>query len=292
MKSMTGFGKADFLNENVSIHTEIKSVNNRYLDIQFNLPLDLKPIEHELRQIVKNSLKRGRIDCYIKIRRYDNEKRKINLNRQLIEQFIHDVDDLNALYDIKADVKLDHLLRIPDIFEYENGSGDLPDWLKDASVSAIGEALEKLELLRVREGERLQKEFENELEQFKLYLKKIEAVAQEVNKSLYEKCRENMLTYLEEVNVDENRIIQEAAYASERSDISEELARLRSHSDAFEKALKQSGPLGKRLDFLLQEMNREVNTLNAKTASLEINKTGVELKLIIEKLREQAQNIE
>lgn len=293
MKSMTGYGKAAFVDERASVKIELKATNSRYLDLQFNIPSELRALEPVLRQKIAETIKRGRVDCYIYLEKHYEGSKNITINKNLLEQLLTGLNDLPDNKLIKKEIRLDSLLAMPGIVEMESEAEDIPKWLIDILDSTLDKTVSEIEAMRISEGKRLKEIVSKIVKIIAENVSNIKSQTDIVNEGLTEKYRARLKKYSNEVEMDENRLAIEAAIAAERSDISEEVARLESHITEIQSCISLNNePIGKRLDFLLQEMSRESNTLNAKTAGMQVNLLGVEMKLEIEKLREQAQNIE
>ena len=293
MKSMTGYGKAEYIDEKCRVKVELKSTNSRYLDLQFNINGGLRALEIGLRQKIANVIKRGRIDCYIYLEKYYTGEKKIKVNTDLLEQLLGQLKNIKDDSVINREMRLDMLLALPGIVESGNEIEDLPEWLIEAIHKTVLKAISEIEKMRISEGARLKETIAKNISFIERNIELIKNELHVVNEELFEKYRVRLKRYAAEAEMDESRLSTEAAIAAERADVSEEIARLESHIREIKSALNaENEPNGKRLDFLSQEMSREINTLNAKTAGMKVNLLGVETKLEIEKLREQAQNIE
>lgn len=293
MKSMTGYGKAEHIDEKCRVKVELKSTNSRYLDLQFNINGGLRALEIGLRQKIADVIKRGRIDCYIYLEKYYTGEKKVKVNTDLLEQLLGQLKNIKDDSVINREMRLDMLLVLPGIVESGNEIEDLPEWLIEAIHKTVLKAISEIEKMRISEGARLKETIAKNISFIERNIELIKNELHIVNEELFEKYRVRLKRYAAEAEMDENRLATEAAIAAERADVSEEIARLESHIREIKSALNaENEPNGKRLDFLSQEMSREINTLNAKTAGMKVNILGVETKLEIEKLREQAQNIE
>lgn len=292
MKSMTGFGRAERSDVKLDVSIEIKTVNNRNIDLHINYPTELRPLDPVMRNIVRQKVRRGRVDCYISYKTHGEDLSVLSVNRNILKQFFDELEELKVDFNFKSDVTLDHILRIPDVVRLDISSGDLPEWLVNSIEETLKEALDSLDKMRAREGAETAKLLSKYILNIENNLKEIKEKQDVVQKQLYEKYKANIEGYLAEAGVDDAKVAQEAAIASEKADISEEVDRLDSHIKGFKLAVKEKGSIGKKLDFILQEMSRETNTMNAKTAGINVNRLGIEIKLDVEKLREQVQNIE
>jgi uncharacterized protein (TIGR00255 family) len=293
MKSMTGYGKTELIDEKSRVKVEIKSINSRYLDLQFNIPSDLRSLESSLRNKIATVIKRGRVDCYIYLERFYEGSKKLKINKDLVNQLIGELKDIQNQNSINREFRIDRIISLPGIVEIESDVQEMPQWLLDSLDAALSRSLAEVDKMRSAEGSRLKETLVRSIDSVAGIVEKIKAESESVNEGLIEKYRVRLRKFAKEVEMDENRLSMEAAISAERADISEEIVRLESHVKEISSCLNiENEAAGKRLDFLLQEMSREANTLNAKTAGIQINLLGVEMKLEIEKMREQVQNIE
>jgi uncharacterized protein (TIGR00255 family) len=292
MKSMTGFGRGAAKGEDFKVAVEIKTVNNRYLDIHARLSQELAPLEMNIRKRVGARLSRGRVDLNISFERTGATSYEIN--RPLIAGYVNALRDIQNEFDLAGDVDINTLTRLP------GALAPARDGLDEVSIAgierAIDTALDDLERMRQSEGASL-------AEAMRVRVAKIEAevpIIENAAAGLVDSYRQRLQKRVGEIigrggqtiEVDAGRLAQEVAYLADRSDISEELARLRSHLEQFRASLDSEGEVGKRLDFLLQELNREANTVLSKSTEVSIKDAGLAIKAEVEKLREQVQNVE
>lgn len=294
MKSMTGFGKATTENEYYQLDVEIKSVNQRFLDLQFRLPKEANPYELVMRQIIKETLQRGRVEIYINMKYTAVNNKEVVVHWSLIDQLMNQLQtEASKRYpDTKLDVsrQLAQLLNNPDYVEVIEKRAEEP-LLESLLIEAVTTAIGRLDDSRRQEGEKIR-------QVLAVYATKcrtlVEILASFV--SVYEQeYRQRLETKLSEwvgEQIEESRLLTEVAILIEKGDIHEELDRLTIHLDKLEELLVQEVPVGRELDFLIQEMNREVNTIGSKSSPIEIKNNVVQLKTILEKIREQIQNIE
>jgi len=292
MKSMTGYGKADHRDERINLSVEIVSVNSKYLDMNLNIPQEIRPLEPRVREIIRDRVKRGRIECNVNAQLEYEDAGRLSINKNLVSQFMNEVEGIKREFGIEDDVKIDNILQIPDVVDFERELTELPDWLEKIVISTLKEALDKVDKMRVKEGEQLKECLSDNVNSIQKTVLKIREEQDDVQQALQSAYRERVELLAGDIEIDGDRLAQEVVMLVEKSDITEELDRLDVHIKEFKNALDMEGCVGRRLDFLLQEMNREINTLNSKTSGLEVNKYGLETKLTIDKLREQVQNIE
>jgi uncharacterized protein (TIGR00255 family) len=293
MKSMTGFGRGTAQGDGFSAAVDLKTVNNRFLDIHLRTSTDLTAVEAAVRKRIGERLSRGRVDVNISVER--TSEVSYELNRPLIAGFIQVMREMQREYGLAGEPDVNVLARLPGAMQVSR-SGVSEEMLRGVE-QALNQALDELEAMRVREGAALAVEMSSRLDEIERHLPTIEALSGEqvdayrarVNRRISELLARDGL---EIVQLDQGRLAQEVAYLADRSDISEEVARLRSHVAQFRAALAEEGDTGKRLDFLLQEFNREANTVLSKSTDLAIKDAALGIKAAVEKLREQVQNVE
>lgn len=290
---MTGFGRATVTGEDFKVAVDIKTVNNRYLDIHLRLNQELSPLEMNIRKLISSRLSRGRVDLNINFER--GAAATYEVNRPLVAGYIHVLREIQSEFNLAGDVDINTLSRLPGaLTTARNG-------LDEASAAgverAVSDALADLERMRASEGATLADEMRGRISKIEAEVPLIESAAA----SLVDAYRQRLQKRIGElvsrgggspIELDAGRLAQEVAYLADRSDISEELVRLRSHLDQFRAAIDAEGEVGKRLDFLLQELNREANTVLSKSTEVAIKDSGLVIKAEVEKLREQVQNVE
>lgn len=292
MKSMTGFGRGAVSGENFDVSVEIKTVNNRYLDLNLRLSNELQNLESNLKRLISSRLSRGRIDVFVNYERTNDVV--YELNRPLISGYIAALKQMQEEYDLAGEPDMNYIARLPNALQTK--AEDLSQAFIDGIEEACSTALAELEKMREIEGEALKKELEHRLASIENHLPTIETetetVADEYRQRLQKRI-ENLLAKSDsQIELDQARLAQEVAYLSDRSDISEEITRLKSHIEQFRKIMNENKEVGKRLDFLTQELNREANTIASKTNNLTVKEAALAIKSEIEKIREQVQNIE
>ena len=291
LKSMTGYGRAESSKGTLEFSVEVRSGNNRYRDIILRLPQGLQPSEDRIRSIVSSRIKRGRIEASIQMKDNENRGLKLELNRPLVRAYASIFNELNEELGCKQPIDLSFFSQLKDAIVLKQESVDLeriwPD-LKDV----IEEALLSLETMRVDEGKALEKDFSLRLNRIKGRIEEIRNRAKVTVEEYRDKLRQRIKKLIEDFDIIEDRLIQEVAFIADRSDITEELIRVESHLDQFRVYMSQDDVIGRRLDFLVQEINREVNTMAAKAADSSVSQLVVEIKAELERLREQIQNVE
>lgn len=291
ISSMTGYGKGEASGEGLAIHIELRSVNHRYSDISIKAPRFLMPFENELRKIIGKSLKRGKIDLFIQADFSGGLGQQPVLNKQLAEAYRDVFNDLNVHCGLSNDIPLNLIASQKDVVTVQE---QLPD--EEAAIKLIREAvqsgLEKIVLMRQAEGKAMQEDMATRMSDLKDYVATVEKRAPLVVQEWQQKLKDRLARLPDDVSFDPQRVAQEVAVFADRSDISEEVTRFRSHIDQFEQLFTSDEPVGRKMDFLSQELNREANTMGSKANDAELARTVVEIKAELEKIREQVQNIE
>jgi uncharacterized protein (TIGR00255 family) len=298
--SMTGFAQARVEREGSSVRINLRSVNHRFLDLHLRMPDGFEVFESRIRQAIRNRLRRGHVD--VNIYYEPGGTGTVEVNHDLVESYMKAVEKLREEFGVKSEPDLVALFRLPGVVAAPGAASDLQseetqERLGGQVEACLEEALNKLEVMRRSEGQSLTAEMQGLLGQIAARTAEIEKLTERVRPAIARRLEERLAEVLKGVQLDPIRLAQEAALLAERSDVSEELARLRSHVEQFGKLLAGAGEAGKKLDFLLQEMQREANTLLSKTPGVEseglaITGLALEVKSDIEKLREQAQNVE
>lgn len=290
---MTGFGRGSATGDNFNISVDMKTVNNRFLDVHIRADNQLAAIEAIVRRRIGERLSRGRVDCDITLDR--TMEVTYQVNRPLIAGFIEAMRAIQREFALTGEPDVNLLARLPGAMQPLRE--DLSEAMTQGVEQAITEALTELDRMRTEEGAALAAEMRARLDQIEELMPVIEAVTEgqlDAYRARLQKRISELLMRdnLESIELDQGRLAQEVAYLADRSDISEELARLRSHVAQFRAGLDGEGEVGKRLDFLLQELNREANTVLSKSTDLIIKEAALAIKAEIEKLREQVQNVE
>ena len=289
--SMTGFGRGEFTENDRKMIVEMKSVNHRYCDVNVRLPRKLNFLENDIKAFVKKKLSRGKVDIFITYE--DNAKKQENLkfNEDLAREYLSYFDLMAEKFDIVNDIAVSHISRYPDVFVIEE-QGDDDDLLWQVLQKALNLAVEKMMTTRATEGELLKKDIYGKLAIMTKALIEIEKNSPLVVNEYKEKLNTRITELMNNVAIDEERLAVEVAIFADKCCIDEEIVRLRSHIEHMTSTLALNQPIGRKLDFLTQEMNREANTILSKANNILISNDALELKTEIEKIREQIQNIE
>ena len=291
IKSMTGYGRVEGVFENKKVLAEIKSVNHRYADFNIRTPRYYGFMEEKVRKYVSDFVSRGKIDVYLSMESYNDADKQITVNLPLAASYIDALNKLKDEFDLAGDASVSIVSRYGDIFSAERKQEDT-DALWNIALQALKPAVEQFVAMREREGERLFADIRNRAE---VMLELIRVIEERSPKSVaeYRQRLENRLReVLENTSIDEGRMLTEAAIFADKVAVAEETVRFRSHFTELDKILSLPEPSGKKLDFLIQEINREINTIGSKCSDLEISRIVVDLKAELEKMREQVQNVE
>ena len=290
VKSMTGFGRAEIADGNRKCTVEIKSVNHRYLDLNIKMPKKLNFFEAAIRNVLKEYIQRGKVDVFITYEDLTEQNVSIKYNKEVASEYLKYLRQMSEEFGLDDDIRVSTLSRYPEVFSMEDVDIDEEE-LWNMLEKAIRKAAEGFVETRIKEGENLRDDMISKLDGMLKHVdfiaERSPAIVQEYKQRLEEKVKE-----LLDSNVDEARILTEVTIFADKSCVDEELVRLRSHIETTKDTLMQGGSVGRKLDFIGQEMNREANTTLSKSNDLEISNVAIELKTEIEKIREQIQNIE
>ena len=296
MKSMTGFAAAHITEHGWSLRITIRSVNHRFLDLHLRMPDGFEPVEPRIRKMVRERVRRGHLDVALNYE--PGGKAAVGINEEVATAYLDAVKQLKKKFRVKGEPDLAAILRLPGVIGAAGGAAERDMAKLEESVArCLADALDKLDRMREQEANHLREEMEARLRRIAALAGEVNEKAERARPAYAERLRLRLEELLKEASLDPTRLAQEAAIAAEKSDVTEELARLASHVQQFQQLLAGAPDVGKKLDFLLQEMQREANTLLSKTPGndgdgLEITRLGIEIKSEIEKLREQVQNIE
>ena len=290
IKSMTGFGRGKYENEGRTYVVEIKSVNHKYSDISVRLPRFLNSIEDKIRKRVLEVISRGKIDVFITFEDYSNKSSNIRINKELAKEYIKELKELSDETGVKYDINVMDISKLPEILKIEEDDNE--DIISKEIMIALDEALEKFINMRETEGKKLAEDIEKRIYFVEEKVKEISELSSTLVEDYISKLETRINEILKTTVVDEARLAQEIVIFADKSSIEEEITRLKSHISQFLNLLKQSSPIGKKFDFIVQEMNREINTIGSKANCLEITNRVIEVKTEIENIREQIQNIE
>ncbi len=288
--SMTGFGKASLEENGRTVEIEVRSLNSRHLDLSIRLPKDFYSKELEVREIVRKNLTRGKVSVFVNFSRNGEEFSNFDLDETGLKAVSSLLKKMKEIAGIDSPITISELLEFQTMFLNENSEGEEAEFelIKKALQMALDDLLE----MRKTEGKNLETELNSRLNIIEENLVKIEKTKNASVKEYFNAIVERASQLFDKLSKDEDRLYTELALLAEKADITEECVRLRSHIDMFRQTLKGNSEAGRRLNFIVQEMNREINTINSKTVSTEISQLGILIKEEIEKIREQIQNIE
>ncbi len=293
MKSMTGYGRGECTLYNRKFVVEIKAVNHRYNDIAIKMPRTMLAFEEAIKKAITTKVFRGKIDVYVNFESFSEDDVNITVNENLAKGYITALNGLIDKFGIKDNITLDLVAKFPDLITVDKGitSEEAGNEIYECLMNATNEAVDNFVEMRTKEGEALKNNILEKLNSILDAVNRINTRAPEVAKD-YRKRLEDKLNELDEIQADESRILTEVLIFSDKACIDEEITRLYSHINQMKSIVMENVPVGRKLDFLIQEMNREVNTIGSKSNDLEITNIIVDTKSEIEKIREQIQNIE
>lgn len=291
IKSMTGFGRAEASDENRKITIEIKAVNHRYLDVNMKMPKKLCIFESSIRTVLKEYVERGKVDIFITYEDFTDTNVSVKYNKEVAKAYMNYIGEIAKEFSLDNDLKATTLSRYPEVLTLEEQEVDESE-LWEYVEKALRSALEMFVEARVKEGENLKNDIITKLDNMLANVSFIEERAPQIIKEYHEKLVNKVSEYLADSTIDESRILTEVTLFTDKICVDEEIVRLKSHIQATKDALNAGGSLGRKLDFIAQEMNREANTILSKANDLKTSNQAIDLKTDIEKIREQIQNIE
>lgn len=288
MKSMTGYGFSEHKDEKMHLSVEVKSYNNRYLDLFINLPQHLSRLEPKMRELLSQKIERGRVEVYCKMREFEEDP-QVYLDHNAAQRYTAVLKELKQVTGVRGMPRLSHLIRMEGVLKSD----------KEVDIEALGatllsltaRSLEAFEQTRVREGQKTRQDIASQIEILRESVASIESYSGELEEKIMNNLKERFAQLLGE-GVDESRVYAETAVLLVKYSISEELQRLHAHIESFWELLDSEDAVGKKLDFICQELNREINTIGSKSVILDINKAVIDSKDAIEKMREQLRNVE
>ncbi len=289
--SMTGFATGKTTYNHLEIACELRSLNSRYLEVGVKLPATLRELEEQLKERIRTGVQRGKVHCVLNFSEQSPVLKGLQVDEGAVQFYRELLEQVRRQADISEPIRLEHLLQFSEIFTVEPDAG-LDAGLKAAIFQLVNETLAALNKARAREGQVLRQDIEQRLRTIEQRLKQVERLAGKNARQEFEKLKRRLYAMIDEKKVDANRLELELALIAERVDVTEEVVRLGSHINLFREQLEKGSPVGKTLNFVLQEMHREANTISNKSTMIEISHWIVEIKEEIEKIREQVQNIE
>lgn len=291
IKSMTGFGAGDFEDDSFKVHVEIKTVNQRYLEVNFHMHYTLAAFEGEITKKIKEYVSRGKLDINVSFRDLRDKQVSIIVDKGLVSAYGQALTDINSQLGLSRPISAVEIARFPDVLCVDDAANDMEP-AGPAILSAVEEALQNLVAMREREGQNIQRDLLARIDTLEGYTNELEKLAPDIVANYRQRIETMLEQYLAKEDIDETRIIQETAMYADKVNYTEEVVRLHSHFQQFRDILTHNEPVGRKIDFLIQEMNREINTTASKANSVGAAQIAVDVKCEIEKIREQIQNIE
>jgi uncharacterized protein (TIGR00255 family) len=291
IRSMTGYGRKEAVEGGKKILAEIKSVNHRYSDYSIKVPRYFGFLEDKVREYISGFITRGKVDVWIAIESYGESDKEVILDTELAQSYIDALRTLRDMFELKDDITASSVARYTELFQTQRKEEDQEE-LWNGVKTVLEDAVSEFVAMREREGQRIGKDLRARIEYMKTIAHQIDLRSPETVKEYEQRLYEKIKEILAEQSVDDARILTEVAIFADKVAVNEETVRLASHFDEFHHIMDSDGPCGRKLDFLIQEINREINTIGSKANDIEIAKMVVQLKAELEKLREQVQNIE
>ena len=290
IKSMTGYGKSNMSKNLREYQVEIKSVNHRYLDVSIKMPRSLSYLEEEIKKAVSSKLTRGKVDVFITFNNNSLEGRDIKINTEIARMYIKELRDLAESEGIVADIPVTEISKLPDVLTIQNNQDD--ETIKNELLEVSSKAIDNLVDMRKVEGEKIAQDLLVRIQDIEKKVKKISSLSTGLIEEYVVKLNTRIKDLLQDQEIDEARLAQEVVIYADKCSIEEEVTRLNSHIYQFRELLNSNEAMGKKLDFMIQEMNRETNTIGSKANNLEITNEVINMKTQLENIREQVQNIE
>lgn len=290
IKSMTGYGKANVSQDKREYQVEIKSVNHRYLDISVKMPRTLSYLEEDVKKVIGAKVKRGKIDVFITFENHSSEGKEIKINTEIAKIYIEELKKLAKQEGILANIEVTEISKFPDVLSIQNNEEE--ETIKLELLEAVSQATDKLVQMRTIEGSKMAEDLLVRIQAIQEKVKEISSLSTGLIEEYVVKLEGRIKELLKNQEIDEARLAQEVVIYADKCSVEEEVTRLKSHISQFEKLLKTEEPIGKKLDFIIQEMNRETNTIGSKANHLEITNDVIDVKTELENIREQIQNIE
>ena len=290
IKSMTGYGKGNISENLRNYQVEIKSVNHRYLDISVKMPRVLSYLEEDVKKVISSKVKRGKIDVFITFENSSTEGKEIKINNEIAKMYINQLKQLAEEENILANIEVTEISKYPDVLSVQNTQDD--EQIKKELIEATTIATDKLVQMRQVEGSKMAEDLLKRIEKINQKIEKISELSTGLIEEYVVKLENRIKEILKNQEIDESRLAQEVVIYADKCSREEEVTRLKSHISQFKELINSDDAVGKKLDFIIQEMNRETNTIGSKANNLEITNGVIDIKTEIENIREQVQNIE
>jgi len=292
IKSMTSFAKSNYEGKEFTLEVFARSYNHRYLDINLKLPIELMHLEGDVRNLISRHISRGRVEMTIKTTILKEGVYQVYINRGLVGKLISEIEAMRSQHNLTSEVELASLLRIPGLIEVQTDVQGISKEILDEIKEIVETVVQSLVKMRIQEGQTLATDIRERLESLSQMVGRVQDHARDYPREIRETLEKNLKEILNGQNADPARLLQEVAFYAERSDVTEELVRLKSHLSQCRKLIDGNEVAGRKLDFLLQEILREINTVGSKCNLLAVSQEVIEMKTEVEKIREQAQNVE
>ena len=292
IRSMTSFGRSSSEEGEKRVFTvEMKSVNSRYLDVNIRMPKTLISLEEEIRKMISNSLNRGKVDVFINLKNYNDGSGVPKVDINLAQGYLQCLKEIEAKLEVKNDISVMQIARFPEVITVVEEEDKIEEVWKELKP-LINDSLEMMIGMREVEGNKLKEDILSKISIIEELVSKVEEFADTIPKAFKMKLEERVKELLGNVEIDENRIAMEVCMLADKATVDEEIIRLRSHINQVRETLNLNDPIGRKLDFIVQEMNRETNTIGSKSSDIQMTNIVIDIKNILEKIREQVQNIE
>ena len=290
IKSMTGFGKNSLLINDRNYQVEMRSVNHRYLDVSTKMPRQLTYLEEDVKKVISSKIKRGKVDVVITFENNSKEGRNIQINTEIAKMYIDELRKLAQEGNVLSDIQVTEITKLPDVLNISIDQDD--ETIKQELLDSVKIALDNLLSMKETEGNKIAEDLTNRIDYIEEKILKISKLSTGLIEEYVVKLEERIKEILKTDIIDKSRIAQEVVIYADKTSIEEEITRLKSHINQFRQLLREEGAVGKKIDFLIQEMNRETNTIGSKANDLEIVNGVIDVKTELENIREQIQNIE
>lgn len=292
VRSMTSFGRSSSEEGKKHFFTvEMKSVNSRYLDVNIRMPKSLISLEEEIRKMINNTLNRGKVDVFINLKTYSDGNGTPKVDMKLAEGYLNCLREIEEKLGMKNDISVMQIARFPEVITVVEEEDKIEEILEELKP-LIQNSLNMMVVMREVEGNKLKEDILLKISQIEELVKNVEEFADSIPKAFKVKLEERLKELLGNIEIDENRVAMEVCMLADKSTIDEEIIRLNSHISQVRKTLNLNEPIGRKLDFIVQEMNRETNTIGSKSSDIQMTNIVIDIKNILEKIREQVQNIE
>ena len=292
IRSMTSFGRSSSEEGEKRVFTvEMKSVNSRYLDVNIRMPKTLISLEEEIRKMISNSLNRGKVDVFINLKNYNDGSGVPKVDINLAQGYLQCLKEIEAKLEVKNDISVMQIARFPEVITIVEEEDKIEEVWKELKP-LISDSLDMMIKMREVEGTKLKEDILSKISIIEELVSKVEEFADTIPKAFKMKLEERVKELLGNVEIDENRIAMEVCMLADKATVDEEIIRLRSHINQVRETLNLNEPIGRKLDFIVQEMNRETNTIGSKASDIQMTNIVIDIKNILEKIREQVQNIE